>query len=111
MSKVVALRSIPPKPEANRRETPPKHLEPPEAALWAELTANYRFDRASLVILGEGLTSLMRARRCRQAIERDGETIADRFGQMAAHPLIVHEKTARQSFLSAMKVLRLGAIA
>jgi phage terminase small subunit len=108
-SQVVKLRSIPPKPEEKRKTTPPKHLEPPEKELWRTLTATYSFDEAALALLGEALTSLMRARRCREQIAKEGETISDRFGQQLPHPLLIAEKTSRQAFVQAMKILRLGS--
>jgi hypothetical protein len=71
MPKVVRLHGLPPKPVLERTKPPPKHLGAPEKALWRELIAKYRFDDAALVILGEALTSLMRARRCREG-DREG---------------------------------------
>ena len=40
-------------------------------------------------------------------IDRDGETIKDRFDQVKAHPALVAEKDARSQMLAALKQLRL----
>jgi hypothetical protein len=109
MPKVVPLYNIPPKPHVEHRITPPHHLGAPEKTLWRRLTSSYEFDDAALVVLSETLTSLMRARRCREQITHDGLTVADRFGQSAPHPLLIAEKTARAAFLAGMKALRLVA--
>jgi len=60
-----------------------------------------------LAILEEALASHQRARRCREQIADDGETVLDRFGRKQMHPLLPAERAARQAFVSAMKVLRL----
>ncbi len=109
MPKVVSLHALPPTPVLERTKPPPKHLERPERELWRQLTIKYRLDEAALVILGEALTSLMRARRCREQIAREGEVVEDAFGRRA-HPLLTAEKTSRQAFMSAMKALRLGFV-
>jgi hypothetical protein len=87
---------------------PPAHLEEPEAAMWRAILTEYQFDATGeLALLAEGLTSHMRARRCREEIAADGETVLDRFGHKVMHPLLPAERGARQAFVSAMKVLRL----
>jgi phage terminase small subunit len=88
--------------------SPPRHLEKPEAALWRDFAKNFQFDDpAAIAILSVALEAHQRARRCRQAIDRDGETVTDRFAQVRPHPLISAERDSRAAFLSAMKILNL----
>lgn len=87
---------------------PPEHLAAPEADLWRQLVADYRFaDAASLALLQTALEARQRARRCREAIDRDGEAVRDRFDQVRAHPLLTAERDGRAAFFAGMKLLRL----
>jgi len=58
-------------------------------------------------LLASTLDAHQRARRCREAIEKDGESVRDRFNQLRAHPLLTAETHARAAFLAGMKALRL----
>lgn len=94
---------------ANRRPPPaPRHLEAVEKRLWREVTTDFAFeDSASLALLRSALEAHQRARRCRLAIDKEGMTTRDRFGQLRAHPLIGAERDARAAFLAAMRALNL----
>jgi phage terminase small subunit len=98
------------RPAGHRRSTPkaPKHLPRPEAALWRSIVDRFAFgDGASLALLTVTLEAHARARRCREAVDRDGEAVADRFKQLRAHPLLAAERDARAAFLAGMRVLDL----
>ena len=93
-----------------KRATPPapKHLEAHERDLWAKLHEAYRLDdAASLALLATTLEAHQRARRCRLAIDRDGETVKDRFDQLKPHPLLPTERDARAAWLAGIRVLNL----
>ena len=91
-----------------RSTPPPAHLAAPEAALWRSLAAEYAFtDPASLALLQSAMESHQRARKCREAVDADGETLLDRFQQVKPHPLLAAERDARAAFLAAMRLLRL----
>jgi len=91
-----------------RSTPPPAHLAAPEAKLWRELAAEYSFsDPASLALLQSAMESHGRARKCREAVDADGETVLDRFQQVKPHPLLAAERDARAAFLQAMRLLRL----
>ena len=76
--------------------------------MWQRILSEYQFDAAGeLAILEEALASHQRARRCREQIADEGETVLDRFGHRVMHPLLPAERGARQAFVSAMKTLRL----
>lgn len=96
------------RPGAVPPEAPP-HLEAPERALWAELTAAFMLDDAgSAAVLRTALEAHARARRCREAIDAAGEAVVDRFGQTKPHPLLAAERDARAAFLTGMKALHLA---
>lgn len=91
---------------------PPKHLEAPERALWRSITDAYVVDDdAALEMLATALEARARARRCREAIDRDGEVVRDKWNQLRAHPLLVAERGARDSYLKAMRLLNLDLAA
>ena len=97
----------PPRP-SREVPAPPTHLEEPEQALWRELNESHDFeDAASLALLRTALEAHQRARRCREAVDRDGEAVRDRFGQLKPHPLLTAERDARSAFLAGMKALNL----
>ncbi len=86
----------------------PKHLEAPERKLWAELLDTYALDdAAALALLRTTLEAHQRARRCREEVDRDGESVRDRFQQIKPHPLLSAERDARAAFLAGMRVLNL----
>jgi phage terminase small subunit len=104
------LAKLPNKPArtASNRAPPPAHLEPPEADLWSALLTDFTFaDPASLALLEEALSAHQRARRCREMIDRDGETVLDKWKQVKPHPLLPAERDARAAFLAAMRMLNL----
>lgn len=104
---MAARSSVPPRP-GRAPVKAPKHLEPFEAALWGEIIQAHDFDDvAALALLRTCMESHQRARRCREAIDRDGEAIKDRFDQLKPHPLLAAERDARAAFLSAMKAVSL----
>ncbi len=100
----------PPKPRRSARDLaqPPEHLEATEADLWSAIVNDYLFaDAASLALLAAAMEARQRMRRCREAIDRDGEAVRDRFEQLKPHPLLAAERDARAAFLSAMRLLNL----
>lgn len=100
-------RSAPP-PRKPRGVLAPRHLEAVERAMWRAITAEFLFaDPASLALLRSALEAHQRARECRLAIDKDGLTTQDRFGQVRAHPLLAAERDARAAFLAAMRALNL----
>jgi phage terminase small subunit len=85
----------------------PPHLDAPEKKLWQQIVGRYQFDDGSLAILEEAMSARQRARRCREAVDRDGETMPDRWGVQKVHPLLVAERDSRTQFLTAMRALHL----
>jgi P27 family predicted phage terminase small subunit len=75
---------------------------------WKRLASEYAIhDDAGLLLLQTGLEAFDRMRLAQEAIERDGMTVFDRFGQRKAHPLLPAERDARAQMLAALRALNL----
>ncbi len=86
----------------------PSHLSKESKRLWTEIVKEYVFDdAASLSILQAGLEALDRLKGCREQIDKEGLTIADRFGQQRPHVLLAAERDARSGMLQAFRLLGL----
>jgi len=86
----------------------PAHLAKAEADLFAKIVRAYGLhDEVSRQILEEACTSLMRAREAREAVDREGISYTDRWGQPKRHPLCDVERDARAAALSAFRQLNL----
>jgi hypothetical protein len=87
---------------------PPAHLEGPEKELWRRITRVYAIDDpGALEVLDTALSARARMRRCREAIDKGGELIRDRWNVSGANPLLVAERGARDSYLKALRLLNL----
>jgi hypothetical protein len=64
-------------------------------------------DAGGLAVLSIAGEALDRLRLAQAAIEADGATVVDRFGQTKAHPLLPVERDARAAYLAALKALNL----
>lgn len=86
----------------------PKHLSKEAKEIFNGLAADYSIDDiAGLRILRVACESFDRAQACRTAIDRDGLTVLDKFGQVKPHPLIAAERDSRAAFLAGLKALNL----
>lgn len=86
----------------------PKHLSLEAKRIWKELVEEYSIeDSAGLRILRVSLESFDRVQAARKAIDHDGMTITDKFGQVKAHPLLSAERDSRAAFLAGLKALNL----
>ena len=89
-------------------KSPPKGLSAPSKTLWKRLASEYAIDDdAGLLLLQTAMEARDRMRGAQEAIERDGMTVLDRFGQRKAHPLLHAERDARAQMLTALKALNL----
>ena len=106
-NQLARLRAAP--AEAERRvryPACPAHLEAPERQLWRKTLRDFELaDGCALAVLETTLTAHMRARRCRESINRIGELVKDSKGGVRAHPLLCHERDARAAFLAGMRAL------
>lgn len=86
----------------------PSKLSTEAKGWWGRLTTDYGIDdQAGLLLLQTAMESFDRMRQCQAAIERDGPTVEDRFGQVKAHPLSVTERDSRNQMMQALKHLNL----
>ena len=87
--------------------SPPDDLSGPQKALWAELWQSWEFSPAETQTLLLGLYSLDRAAAARAVIEKEGEVITDRFGQLKENPAVAVENKALQAWISVQRELQL----
>jgi P27 family predicted phage terminase small subunit len=86
----------------------PSHLSKEAKKIWSEILAEYDIsDAAGLRILRVALESFDRAQAARTAIDKDGMTVTDKFGQVKPHPLLPIERDSRAAFLAGLKALNL----
>ena len=91
-----------------KKPAPPAHLSKEARELWRDIVTEYGIDDAGgLSVLKTGLEAFDRAAAARQAIDKDGMTIVDRFGAQKPHPLLSCERDARSQWLMALKNLNL----
>src|SRR5579883_2547224 len=104
-SQLIRFRALPlPRPEGAKSPPAPRHLDAVERRLWRQIVSDFEFsDGAALAVLRAGLEAHQRMRRCRETIDREGESIRDKWGQIKAHPLLAAERDARAAFLAAMR--------
>lgn len=82
----------------------PDHLEGPESDFYAAMMGEYGIDDAGgLALLTAACESRGRARRCREAIDRDGELTAE--GK--THPLLLCERDSRKAFVQTLNLMGL----
>jgi len=85
-----------------------KHLSDEAKKIWKEILSEYEIqDAAGLRILRVSLESFDRAQAAREAIDRDGMTLVDKFSQIKSHPLLPIERDSRAAFLAGLKALNL----
>jgi P27 family predicted phage terminase small subunit len=95
-----------------RLRPPPGHLGAEGNALWRSVTRDYEVNTdAQLAQLEVACGALDRMAECRAVIKAEGLTIADRYGDKVAHPLLRVESAARSAFLAGMRALRLAPTA
>lgn len=86
----------------------PPHLSADARRWWRQLIQEYGIDDpAGLLLLQTGMEAFDRMKAAQAEIARDGQTIADRFGQPKPHPLLATERDARAQLLAALKSLNL----
>jgi P27 family predicted phage terminase small subunit len=87
---------------------PPKHLSREAKKLWRDILDEFDLsDSAGLRILQTALEAMDRAQAARQAIDLEGMTVLDKFGQLKPHPLLPTERDSRAAFLAGLKALSL----
>lgn len=86
-----------------------RSLSPGSRHLYRTLTHEYRIaDAGGLQVLLSGLRSLDLAAKAEAAIAKDGLTLADRWGQVKAHPLLPVARDHRAAWQAALRNLNLA---
>ena len=87
---------------------PPPHLKAAGAKLWADLTREYVVrDGAGLALVTAAAEALDRQQEAREAIDKYGAVVVDRYGNPKANPACHIERDARAGFLACLKALNL----
>src|SRR5215470_9066867 len=84
---------------------PPEDLGEPEQQIWRDIVADWRGPRVSYALLADALRAHQCARKCSEAITREGMTVEGRDGQTRAHPLLAVERSAIASYQRQLKTL------
>jgi P27 family predicted phage terminase small subunit len=86
----------------------PAHLSAEAKKIWREILAEYSIeDAAGLRIMRVSLEAYDRMQAARKKIDKQGLTVADRWGQLRSHPLLPIERDSRAAFLAGLRALNL----
>jgi phage terminase small subunit len=87
----------------------PNHLSSGSGELYRRLAEDYRLDHEphALEVLRLACEALDRCAQAREAIERDGPFVTNRFGEKRPHPGIGVERVSRIAALRALRELSL----
>lgn len=80
------------------------------AALWRAVVKDYELDSTESEILALACRALDRAARAREAVDRDGEFVTGRYGDLKAHPGMLVVRDAESAALRALRSLHLSGI-
>jgi hypothetical protein len=95
------------KPATPDRPAPPARYTAEARGLWQDATSGWTIDRVATRILGTACEALMRVREAQTILARDGLTLTDRFGQQKVHPMVLVERDAQSTMLTALRHLNL----
>lgn len=73
----------------------PRGLRESSRRWWRAIVAEYEPSHAELRLLETACRAHDRAEQCRRLVDREGVTVADRFGQIRVHPALVEERQQR----------------
>lgn len=97
--------------DARKPKTPPcpRHLSKCKGAvsIWQQVAGDYELEERHLRLLELACTQYARAEACRERLDKDGLTVADRWGQLKEHPLRAAEKQHSEAFRLLMRELGL----
>ena len=81
------------------RLKPPEHLSREARKWWRFVAEEFALDEANALVLRAALESFDRLNEARKALDAEGLTCEDRFGQVRARPEVGIERDARIAFL------------
>jgi phage terminase small subunit len=85
----------------------PSHLSKDACELFDTLVADYEFEPVELETLRMALEARDQAATARRKVNRDGQVLPDRFGQLKAHPSVTIHRDALATWAKLMKQLGL----
>lgn len=85
----------------------PKHLERATRRWWSSVVRSFELDLHHVKLLTLCCEAFDRAAQAREAIERDGPFVRDRFDQLRAHPACAVERDAAATFARLLRELDL----
>ena len=85
----------------------PRHLRKATKAWFRRVTGEYELDEHHVKLLILACEAWDRCQQARERIDADGLTVADRFGQIKAHPCAAIERDSRIAFARLLRELGL----
>jgi phage terminase small subunit len=95
------------KSPARRGPKPPPHLSTRAKKWWSRVVADYELEPHHLLLLGKAAEAWDRAEEAREAVDREGLTYSDRFGQPRLRPEVAVERDSRIAFARLIRELSL----
>jgi hypothetical protein len=91
-----------------QKKTSIQHLTPEGKKIFRAIVGEYEIQGTPWHQLARVTAEAYdRAQKAREAIDRDGMTVIDKFGQRKPHPLLAIERDSRAAFLAGLKALNL----
>jgi P27 family predicted phage terminase small subunit len=92
----------------SRRPKPPSKLSEEAGTWWKKIVEEFEVDDpAGFLLLGSALEAFDDMRKAQAILDRDGLTIADRWGQQKQHPASLTLRDSRNLMLRCLKQLNL----
>lgn len=85
----------------------PTHLRPETRVWWRSVLSEWDLESHDQRVLTAACECWDRGIQAREAIERDGAYLRDRFGQLKAHPALSVERLEKLAFARLLKALDL----
>lgn len=93
----------------DRLPAPPSHLSADAKRLFRDVVKRYDLDAEELVSLRLACTAWDTAEKARRTLDREGQTITNRFDEPRAHPALAVQKEAMASWVRLMQLLGIPA--
>ncbi len=86
---------------------PPAHLKPQTRRWWSSVIADFALEAHHVRVLTLAGEAWDRTQEARERLAADGTYLADRFGQLRAHPAVAVERDSRLAFARLLRELDL----
>lgn len=93
---------------SNRKPKPPAALSAEAKGWWVKIVEEFEVDDpAGFLLLGSAMEAFDDMRKAQVILDRDGLTLADRWGQQRQHPATLVLRDSRNLMLRSLKALNL----